>query len=211
MKKISEKYWIVLTAILSVISIIITIVAFLDTEIINRFLYAIDDNNWIIGIFSSFVVAIFISMYSHLIRKILKRKKVCVFLSYAHSSKQEIDKIRKVLLSTNNYIIHDFDSISVGQDIHAEITKMIDASKLFVILFDERYFQSEHCSTELKMVAESGKIVIPILKSNDYVSKLPSEIMKLKYLVVSDDDTWEKTFEQSLYEQYRKLRGIKND
>jgi len=141
----------------------------------------------------------------YLIKKIFKRKKFWTFLSYSHSSKVEMNKIKKMVYSTNNYKLYDFDSISIRQNIQLEIEKMIKISQLFIILFDDNYIQSPRCSMELKAIINSKKPFIPILKSSEYVSKLPEEISKLKCIIISDDSSWRKILKKSLYEQYRKI------
>jgi hypothetical protein len=84
---------------------------------------------------------------------------------------------------------------------------MMDISKILIILFDENYFQSKHCLNELETITNSGKFIMPILKSSKHTSQLPAKISKLKYLIISDDESWEKTFENSLplYKQYNQL------
>jgi hypothetical protein len=213
MKNIDEfrKYFNIILLVIVFVCTIISIIAFIDTEIIDNLIINISKNEYLVGIFVSFVAIIIVFMYSYFIRKIFKSKKICVFLSYAYSSKEEIKKIREVLTITNNYKIYDFDSIPIGQNIQIEIRKMFDTASLFIILFDENYFMSDHCSLELNEIIKSGKIIIPILKSKEYDSKLPSEISKLKYLLISDNESWEETFKRSLWEQYKIIRTRKQE
>jgi len=206
---IYKKYFNIFVIILSIASIIISIITFLDITIIDNLISIIAKNDIFISIFTYFVIGLFISIYSYLITKIIRRKKSGIFLSYTHLNKEDVNKIKKILSSTNNYKIYDFDSILIGQDIQAEIKNMIDSSSIFIILFDENYSQSNHCLMELEEIVKSGKIIIPILKSSEYAAKLPPEIKKFKYLIISDDETWESTFKQSLYEQYRQIRENK--
>jgi hypothetical protein len=207
MKTMFNKYFTVFVVILSIASFIITMLAFLDARIINDFIFILAKNSFLMGMIISCVIAIFIFVYSYLIHKIFNRKRIGVYLSYTHSSKNDMEKIRKVLSLTSNYKIYDFDSISIGQNIHDEIERMISISNICIILFDKEYLQSEHCSSELTMMINSRKIIIPILKSNEYISNLPPEISKIKYLVISDDKDWEETFRYSLRELYGQVRG----
>jgi hypothetical protein len=195
--------------VLSITSIIVAIISFLDMTIIDNLISIFAKNNSFLLMFTSFVTVLFISIYSYFITKIFKRKKISIFLSYMHSDKEDINKIKKILSSTNNYKIYDFDSILIGQNIQVEIKNMIDSSSLIIILFNENYFQSNHCLIELEEIVNSGKIIIPILKSSEYVSNLPPDIKKFKYLIISDDEAWESTFKQSLYELYRQVRENK--
>jgi len=198
-----DKYSTIIVFLLSIISVIVMIISFIDTKIIDSSIYMLANNSLLMVFLTSFLGAVVIVIYLYLIRKMFMRRKVDVFLSYANSSNEELEKIKKILLSTSNYKLHDFDSISIGENIQTEIKKMIDNSKLLIIIFDDVYFQSNHCQMELKIIINSNKNIIPILKSNNDVSRLPPEISKLKYLVISNDKSWERTFEQSLYVQYR--------
>lgn len=150
-----------------------------------------------------FIIVVFAVICFSIVRKVAKSKKVGIFLSYSHSSELEMSKIKKIVSSANDYEIYDFDSISVGQDIQMEIKRMIDISKLFIVLFDEYYVKSSYCSMELDAIISSGKPVIPVIKSNECALNLPPEISKLKYLIISDDASWEKTFEESLHKQVK--------
>jgi len=149
------------------------------------------------------IVVVFAVICFSIIRKVTKSKKVGIFLSYSHSSEFEMSKVKKIVSSTSDYEIYDFDSISVGQDIQMEIKRMIDVSKLFIVLFDEQYVKSSYCSVELEAIISSGKPVIPVIKSNECALNLPPEISKLKYLIISDDASWEKVFEGSLHKQVK--------
>jgi len=201
-----NKYLSILVMAFSIVGVVISLITFMDVNIIDSFIYNLAEHNLLLALFSSFFAALLCSFYIHLFKKILKRKRMDIFLSYAHSSSEKINRIRRILSSTDNFMVHDFDSIMAGQNIQQEIEQMINDSKICIILFDEDYFQSTHCSEELKMMTDSKKAIIPILKSDEYATKLPSELIKLKYLLISDDDSWEINFKQSLLEQYKIIR-----
>jgi len=206
-----RKYLKFLLVLLSIISILIMITTFLNMAMIDNLIFLLIDNDILLVFFSSSVGLVFLVMYINFIIKIFMRKKIEVFLSYTYSNEEDIKKIRKLLSLTSNYKVYDFNSILIGQDIQVEIKKMIDTSSFFIILLDKDYFQSEHCLMELETIIDSGKVIVPILKSRDHISKLPPEILKLKYLIISDDETWEITLKQSLYEQYGQIRKIAKD
>jgi len=116
-----------------------------------------------------------------------------------------MNKIKDILVLTNNYKIYDFDSIQAGQDIEAEIKRMVAISKRIIVLYDEGYTKTDYCSIGLKAIIESKKPVIPLLKSIESVSKLPTELSKFKPLIISsNDESWKKAFEHSLHQQYNR-------
>jgi hypothetical protein len=209
MRNIFNKYFAVLVAILSLASAVFTITAFYDTKIIDSFIFVLAKNEILLNAVVACVVLIIVFAYSQLIKKIIFRERIGIFLSFAHSSREEMYTIRRVISSMNNFKIFDFSSITIGQDIQTSIKELITASSIVIIFFDEGYFQSDHCLSELELLLDRGKVVIPILKSSEMVSKIPPKISALKYLVISDDYTWENTFRYALYEQYRKIRGKK--
>ena len=201
-----KKYLSVIVVIFSVLSVLVMIITFLDMNIIDNMIFHLMENQILLVLFTSFVGVVFSLMYMQFITKIIRRKKIGIFISYNYSSKEYIEKIKNLLSASNNYKIYDFHSILLGQDIQMEIMKMIDASNIFIVFLDEDYLQSKHCFTELEAMIGSGKAIIPILKSSDYISELPSEILKLKCLIISENKSWETLLERSIFEQYRQIR-----
>lgn len=195
--------------VLTIFATLIALISFLDNRIIDKAIVSLIDHQLLLALLTGILASFLVSMYLYFITKMIKRKKVGVFLSYAHSSKGDVDKIRKTLRATSNFEIYDFDSIIIGQNIQEEITNMMSEASLFIMLIDEIYLQSDHCLEELGTIINSEKAIIPILASSDYIKKLPPEILRLKYLVISDNNNWETAFRQSLHEQYKQIRMAK--
>jgi hypothetical protein len=196
-------------AILSGLSSIVALIAFLDTERIDYFILSLARSDILMSVFMGIVASFFVAAYLHFIKKIIKRRKINVFISYAHSSIYDMYKVRRFLSTTSNIKVYDFDAIPVGQVIESEIERMIDDSTIVIILFDENYFQSNNCKVELRTLLSKEKTIIPILKTNDIVAKLPSEVKRLKYLIISDDDSWGVALKHSLHDHYRHIRERK--
>jgi len=202
MRQLFNKYLPISVMILCICTFVIILIAIFDISKINYIIVELAHYHRLFYVFIYMLIIFFVYFYSDFIVKLFKRKKIDTFLSYSRSSKVEIDKIKEVLSMANNYNVYDFESIIIGQDIQSEIKKMIDNSELFVIIIDKNYIQSPYCSMELEAMINSGKHIIPILTSNECISMLPDEISKLKFVIISDDGSWKKAFEHSLYKQY---------
>jgi len=215
MKRFSEKYFAIFVAVLSILASIVTIFAFLEPGFIEELIWRLSDHTIFLSFLLSVIAALIVSMYAYFFRKVIKRKKTSIFMSYADTSKEIANKMRKIISLSSSLKIYNFDSIPIGGNIHDEIKKMLDAAEIYVVLFDKQYFESAQCKFELDVIVNSEKVIIPVLTDSEYIKKLPEKIASLRYLVIADNDSWDETFEKSVFEQNLKLRrksgGRKND
>ncbi len=195
----------IVTIAMSLLSAIMTIWFLIDPYSISAFV-----DNFVVetdGVIPGFLIIATTSLISALLYvtiKIINRKRLGVFISY-HKDCEEIDKIKNLLSRLGNFRVYDQQSVLLGQNIAEEVFKMIYVSSLYIVLFDENYCDDESCMVELAAIIDLGKRVIPILKSQDVVSKLPKEIAALKYLVITDGAKWEELLVDSLRSSYRMI------
>ncbi|XP_067932665.1 uncharacterized protein [Watersipora subatra] len=104
-----------------------------------------------------------------------------IMISYSHSDKEIMLKLKEALEAHNISVWVDFVGLNAGVDFLNKIGQAIIDSKMFITLLTERTVKSKFCQDELALAYISNKPIFPvsILPQSEIFPKIPTG-MKLQ-------------------------------
>ncbi len=168
-----------ITAIVSVVASVVTIIALYWTFILK-------ENNKISETFIAVILGVVASMLSAFIFKFFTQKKnERIFIIYSHKDKEFADKVKYDLRKSRYIATVDTDVINVGDEINKIVSQAILKSDILLFIISVNSNKSKFVKKEFEKAVSASKKILPIVIDKN--SEIPSDISNILYADFTDD------------------------
>ncbi|WP_161785536.1 toll/interleukin-1 receptor domain-containing protein [Palleronia rufa] len=112
---------------------------------------------------------------------------ITVFLSYARKDAAVMETLRDTLVAEGFDVLTDTKDILPGENWKARIGRMIRAADAVVFVMSDASLGSEICDWEVRVSAEYGKRILPVVIEDSIGARVPQRLQELNYLFMRSE------------------------